>query len=172
MAGTQGIRAGSRKAASERGMVGIYIISASELRGRGRGPGSGPGEFELGSAKNGAASGMMLATEEYAMGVRKVSTLVGGQATSHAPMKVSNCGCVLAVAVVGEGLVSWAIRDAPLCWVRLFVRHRAPWSDFGRSEGHLGGPPLQRRGRRDEAPWVCTRADVSFLEAIPIYTKV
>ena len=105
---------------------------------------------------------MMLATEECAMGVREVSTLVGGQATSHAPMKVSNCGCVPAVAVAGEGLVSWAIRDAPLRWVRLIVRHCTPWSDFGRSEGHLGGPPLQRRGRRDEAPWVCTRADVSF----------
>ena len=57
MAGTQGIRAGSRKAASERGMVGIDIISASELRGRGRGPGSGPGEFELGSAKAGRLRG-------------------------------------------------------------------------------------------------------------------
>ena len=96
------------------------------------------------------------------MGVREVSTLVGGQATSHAPMKVSNCGCVLAVAVVGEGLVSWAIQDAPRCWARLFGRHCAPWSDFGRLEGHLSGPPLQRRGRRDEAPWVCTSADVLY----------
>ena len=118
---------------------------------------------------------MMLATEECAMGVREVSTLVGGQATSHAPMKVSNCGCVLAVAVVGEGLVFWAIRDAPGCWARLFGRHCAPWSDFGRLEGHLGGPPLQRRGRRDEAPWVCTSADVrnsscglSYLDCVVI----
>ena len=56
MAGTQGIRAGSRKAASERGMVGIDIISASES-GASRGPGSEPGEFELGSAKAGRLRG-------------------------------------------------------------------------------------------------------------------
>ena len=161
MAGTQGIRAGSRVAASG-DPVGIGVISASELKGRGRGPGSWSGEFELGSARNGAVSGMVLVTEECVVGVRKVSSLVGGQVTSHAPMKVSNCGCVPAVAVAGEGLVSWAIRDAPLRWVRLIVRHCTPWSDFGRSEGHPGGPPLQRRGRRDEAPWVCTSADVSF----------
>ena len=49
------------------------------------------------------------------MGVREVSTLVGGQATSHAPMKVSNCGCVLAVAVVGEGLVFWG--DSRRTWL-------------------------------------------------------
>ena len=123
--------------------MGIGVISASELKGQGRGPGSWSGEFELGSARNGAASGMVLVTEECAVGVRKVSALVGGQVTSHAPMKVSNCGCVPAVAVAGEGLVSWAIRDAPLRWVRLIVRHCTPWSDFGRSEGHPGGPPLQ-----------------------------
>jgi len=161
MPGTQGIRAGSRVAASG-DPVGIGVISASELKGRGRGPGSWSGEFELGSARNGAVSGMVLVTEECVVGVRKVSALVGGQVTSHAPMKVSNCGCVPAVAVAGEGLVSWAIRDAPLRWVRLIVRPCTPWSDFGRSEGHLGGPPLQRRGRRDEAPWVCTRADDPF----------
>ena len=92
MAGTQGIRAGSRVAASG-DPVGIGVISASELKGRGRGPGSWSGEFELGSARNGAVSGMLLVTEECVVGVRKVSALVGGRVTSHAPMKVSNCGC-------------------------------------------------------------------------------